>query len=73
MSNNLEAGLQQLNSGGIPILIATPNGREESGTSRDCLLLNPYISASSQVNLIKDGMFKGILVNYRVKILLSGN
>ena len=40
--------------GGVgAILIATPNGREESGTSRDCLLLNPSLSSQAHINQFK--------------------
>lgn len=39
--------------GGGPILIATPNGREESGTSRDCLLLNPSLTSQAHINQFK--------------------
>ena len=29
----------------VPLLIATPNGRDEAGTSRDCFLLNPALKS----------------------------
>merc|ERR1719193_2335726 len=33
----------ELMQGHINLLIATPNGRDEAGTSRDCMLLNPTL------------------------------
>ena len=33
----------ELTSLAVPLLIQTPNGRDEAGTSRDCLLLNPAL------------------------------
>lgn len=32
---------EELQNGSLPILIQTPNGREDTGTSRDCFILNP--------------------------------
>ena len=32
---------EELMSGTLALLIPTPNGREEEGSSRDCFLLNP--------------------------------
>lgn len=37
---------EELQNGSLPLLIQTPNGREDTGTSRDCFILNP--SATSQ-------------------------
>ncbi len=38
---------QQHPSPCLPLLIPTPNGREEAGTSRDCLVLNPSLLVES--------------------------
>lgn len=40
---------EELQNGSLPILIQTPNGREDTGTSRDCFLLNP--SATTKVHM----------------------
>ena len=37
----------ELQNGSLNLLIATPNGRDEAGTSRDCFLLNPALSVSN--------------------------
>ena len=31
----------ELQDGSLPLLIATPNGRDESGANRDCLVFDP--------------------------------
>jgi E3 ubiquitin-protein ligase HERC2 len=31
----------ELQNGSLPLLIGTPNGREEAGTNRDCFIFNP--------------------------------
>lgn len=40
---------EELQNGSLPLLIQTPNGREDTGTSRDCFILNP--SAISKVHM----------------------
>jgi len=40
---------EELQNGSLPLLIQTPNGREDTGTSRDCFILNP--SATSKVHM----------------------
>ena len=39
---------EELNNGSLPLLIPSPNGREEAGTSRDCFLLNPTATSPTQ-------------------------
>ena len=53
LSNNDSMGASCAGGGVGAILIATPNGREESGTSRDCLLLNPSLSSQAHINQFK--------------------
>ena len=36
----------ELMNGSLPLLIPTPNGRDEAGTSRDCFLLNPQATSA---------------------------
>ena len=40
-------------------MIPTPNGRDESGTSRDCYLFNPTWISQSQLTMFR---FLGILM-----------
>lgn len=48
-SESIAEMCEELQSGSLPILIQTPNGREDTGTSRDCFILNP--SATTKVNI----------------------
>lgn len=41
----------ELMNGSLPLLIPTPNGRDEAGTSRDCFLLNPQANSVHHVNM----------------------
>lgn len=41
----------ELMNGSLPLLIPTPNGRDEAGTSRDCFLLNPQSSSAHHMNM----------------------
>ena len=38
------------NTQALDLLIATPNGRDESGTSRDCFLFNPTLTSPQHLN-----------------------
>lgn len=52
---------EELQNGSLPILIQTPNGREDTGTSRDCFILNP--SATTKLHM---KMFEFLGKNYLV-------
>ena len=45
MCDELQSSTQALE-----LLIATPNGRDESGTSRDCFLFNPTLTSAQHLN-----------------------
>ncbi|XP_050522470.1 E3 ubiquitin-protein ligase HERC2 [Daktulosphaira vitifoliae] len=55
---------EELQSGSLPILIQTPNGREDTGTSRDCFIINP--SATSKIHL-KMFEFFGVLIGIAIR------
>lgn len=46
-SESIAEMCDELQNGSLNLLIATPNGRDEAGTSRDCYLLNPALSVSN--------------------------
>lgn len=56
---------EELQNGSLPILIQTPNGREDTGTSRDCFILNP--SATAKIHM---KMFEFLGMNYLYYISL---
>lgn len=46
------------------LLIPTPNGRDESGTSRDCFLLNPTLRSPHHMQAFR---FLGILMGIAIR------
>lgn len=43
----------ELQNGSLPLLIPTPNGREDNGTNRDCFLLNPMATSDLHMNMFQ--------------------
>lgn len=43
----------ELQNGSLPLLIPTPNGRDESGTNRDCFVLNPAAKSCLHLNMFR--------------------
>ncbi|KAL5011340.1 hypothetical protein ScPMuIL_009891 [Solemya velum] len=54
----------ELQNGSLPLLIVTPNGRDESGANRDCFLLNPMLKTLSHQNMFR---FLGILFGIAIR------
>ena len=53
-SESIAEMCEELEDGSVvPLLVPTPNGRSDSGANRDCLILNPRLSAEN-----KDDMFR---------------
>jgi len=48
----------------LPLLIPTPNGRDESGTSRDCYLLNPSLRSPHHMQMFR---FLGVLMGIAIR------
>ena len=63
-SESIAEMCEELQNGSLPLLILTPNGREEAGTNRDCFILNP--SANSTQNL-KMFQFLGVLMGIAIR------
>ncbi len=57
-------GGQQLQQQQLNLLIPTPNGRDESGTSRDCFLLNPTLRSQHHVQMFR---FLGLLMGIAIR------
>uniref|UniRef100_A0A0B7BGT1 HECT-type E3 ubiquitin transferase n=2 Tax=Arion vulgaris TaxID=1028688 RepID=A0A0B7BGT1_9EUPU len=55
---------EELQNGSVPLLIVTPNGRDESGANRDCFLLNPMLHQPVYQNMFK---FLGILIGIAIR------
>lgn len=57
----------ELQNGSLPLLIPTPNGRDESGTNRDCFVPNPSAKTCLHLNMFR---FLGMLTEiYNMKCI----
>ena len=56
--------LEATNGTLLTLLIPTPNGRDEAGTSRDCYLFNPTLNSQSHMNHFR---FLGILMGIAIR------
>lgn len=62
-SESIAEMCDELQNGCVHILIQTPNGRDESGSNRDCFLLNSSLRSSLHQNMFRFfGMLLGIAV-----------
>ena len=58
-SESIAEMCDELHNGSVAILIQTPNGRDESGSNRDCFLLNPTLKSPTHQNMFR---FFGLLL-----------
>ncbi|ODN06550.1 E3 ubiquitin-protein ligase HERC2 [Orchesella cincta] len=63
-SESIAEMCDELMNGSLPLLILTPNGREESGTSRDCFILNPSVRSHLNMKMFK---FLGVLMGIAIR------
>ncbi|XP_014251481.1 E3 ubiquitin-protein ligase HERC2 isoform X1 [Cimex lectularius] len=62
-SESIAEMCDELQNGSLPLLIPTPNGRDDTGTNRDCFLLNPHANTALHINMFKFlGMLMGIAI-----------
>ena len=54
----------ELHGNVLNLLIPTPNGRDEAGTSRDCYLFNPTLSSQGHLNNYR---FLGLLMGVAIR------
>lgn len=57
-SESIAEMCEELQNALTPLLIVTPNGRDESGANRDCFLLNPAAKSPLHMNMFR---FLGIV------------
>lgn len=43
----------ELQNGSLPLLVLTPNGRDDAGTNKDCFLLNPAAKSSLHMEMFR--------------------
>lgn len=63
-SESIAEMCEELQNGSLPLLILTPNGREETGTNRDCFIPNPEVNSSHHLNMFQ---FLGILMGIAIR------
>lgn len=63
-SESIAEMCDELQNGSLPLLIPTPNGRDETGTNRDCFLLNPHAKSTLHINMFN---FLGILMGIAIR------
>nr|XP_022903495.1 E3 ubiquitin-protein ligase HERC2 isoform X1 [Onthophagus taurus] len=63
-SESIAEMCDELQNGSLPLLIPTPNGRDEAGTNRDCYLLNPSSKSCLHLNMFR---FLGVLMGIAIR------
>ncbi|KAK9747381.1 Regulator of chromosome condensation (RCC1) repeat [Popillia japonica] len=63
-SESIAEMCDELQNGSLPLLIPTPNGRDEAGTNRDCFLLNPAAKTCLHLNMFR---FLGVLMGIAIR------
>lgn len=52
-SESIAEMCDELQNGSLPLLVVTPNGRDDTGTNRDCFLLNPNAKTAQHIQMFK--------------------
>lgn len=55
---------EELVNGSLPLLIRSPNGRDETGDNRDTFLFNPMATSAEELKLFE---FLGILIGIAIR------
>lgn len=63
-SESIAEMCDELQNGSLPLLIVTPNGRDESGSNRDCFILNPDAVSPVHLSMFK---FLGVLIGIAIR------
>ncbi|CAG01384.1 unnamed protein product, partial [Tetraodon nigroviridis] len=63
-SESIAEMCEELQNGLTPLLIVTPNGRDESGANRDCFLLNPAAKSPLHMSMFR---FLGVLLGIAIR------
>ena len=63
-SESVSEMCDELQNGYTPLLVPTPNGREETGVNRDCFILNPEAYAPQHLKMFR---FLGILCGIGIR------
>ena len=63
-SESIAEMCDELQNGSVPLLIQTPNGREDTGVNRDCFIINPAACSHTTLNMFR---FLGSLLAIAVR------
>ncbi|XP_063970630.1 E3 ubiquitin-protein ligase HERC2-like [Lytechinus pictus] len=63
-SESIAEMCDELQNGSVPLLVLTPNGRDEAGANRDCFLLKPTARSLTHQSMFK---FLGILMGIAIR------
>ncbi|XP_050303138.1 E3 ubiquitin-protein ligase HERC2 [Anthonomus grandis grandis] len=63
-SESIAEMCDELQNGSLPLLIPTPNGRDEAGANRDCFVLNPTAKTCLHLNMFR---FLGVLMGIAIR------
>ena len=71
-SESIAEVCDELQNGSLPLLIQTPNGRDDTGVNRDCFIINPTATSHIHINMFRFlGVIMGIAVRTGSPINLS--
>ncbi|CAH1128754.1 unnamed protein product [Ceutorhynchus assimilis] len=63
-SESIAEMCDELQNGSLPLLIPTPNGRDEAGANRDCFVVNPTAKTCLHLNMFR---FLGVLMGIAIR------
>ena len=63
-SESIAEMCDELHNGSVPLLIQTPNGRDDTGVNRDCFIINPTSTSHIHLNMFR---FLGALMGIAVR------
>lgn len=63
-SESIAEMCDELQNGSLPLLIPTPNGRDDAGPNRDCFVLNPTAKSCLHLNMFR---FLGVLMGIAIR------
>lgn len=63
-SESIAEMCDELQNGSVPLLMQTPNGRDDTGVNRDCFIINPEASSHIHLNMYR---FLGALMGIAIR------
>lgn len=71
-SESIAEMCDELQNGSLPLLMQTPNGRDDTGVNRDCFIINPMAGSHMHLNMLRFlGALMGIAIRTGSPINLS--